>query len=93
MLCVELDACKVDGVVRILVVVVLGRKAKGKGGLGERGSCEVVVQSIVEDVLHAPILPGHSLGEVKGEVIFAVEVKHQVGAKVAGKGCGTLASG
>ena len=80
-----------EGVVRVLVVVVLGRKAKGKGGLCERGAREVVVQSIVQDVLHAPVLPGHSLGEVKGEVILAACVKHKVGAKVCGKGCGTLA--
>ena len=80
-----------EGVVRVLVVVVLGRQTKGKSGLCERGSCEVVVQSIVEDVLHARILPGHSLGEVKGEVIFAAAIKHQIGAKVCGKGCGTLA--
>ena len=79
-------------VVRILVVVVLGRKAKGKCGLGERGSCEVVVQSIIKNVLHTTILPGYGLGEVKGKVVLAVEVKHQVGAKVRGKGCGTLAS-
>ena len=75
-----------------MVAVVLGRKAKGKGGLGERGSCEVVVQSIIKNVFHAPILPGYGLGEVKGKVIFAAGVKHQVGSKVRGKGGGTLAS-
>ena len=65
-----------EGVVRVLVVVVLGRQTKGKSGLCERGSCEVVVQSIVKDVLHARILPGYGLGEVKCEVILAACVEH-----------------
>ena len=90
---VELDARKVYCKVRVLVVVVLGREAKGKGGLDERGARKVVVYPVVEYVLHAAVGSGHGLGEVKGEVILAVEVLHEVGAKVGRERCSSLARG
>ena len=92
MLTEELDARKVYGKVRVLIVVVLWRHAKGKGGLGERGACEVVVYPIVEHCLHASVGSGHGLVEVKHKEVFAVGVLHEVAAKVAGEVCRTLAS-
>ena len=91
-LAVELDARKVHRVVRVLVVVVLGRHAKGKGGLGERGAREVVVYPIVELRLHATVVPGHGLVEIKLKVVFAVGVLYEVGSKVGRQARGTLAS-
>ena len=93
MLAVEFDISKVHVKVGVLVVVVLRRDAKGKGGVGKRGTRQVVVISVVEHVLHTPVLPGHGLVEIEFEVILAVEVLHEVAAKVAGEARCTLARG
>jgi len=87
----ELDVCKVDVEVRVFVVIVLGRNAKGKGGLGERRSREVVVHSIVERGLHAAVCPRNGLVEVKHKVVSTVGVRHEVASKVARKTRSALA--
>ena len=92
-LAVELDVSKVHVKVGVLVVVVLRRDAKGKGGVGERGPVQVGVISVVEHFLHATVLPGHGLVEIEFEVILAVEVLHEVAAIVAGEARRALARG
>ena len=92
-LAVELDVSKVHGKVRVHVAGLLRTDAKGKRGVGERGPRKVIVRSVVEFGLHATILPGHGLVEIEFKVILAVEVLHEVAAKVAGEARRTLARG